>query len=196
MIKADDQHYINLVMKGDTNAFAVLVDRYKDMVFTLSLKMLKGREEAEEVSQDTFLKIYKSLNKFNGESKFSTWIYKVAFNTCLDRLKKNKRLQPVVTIDHFTETEALSLMNVLDTIEDKERKQMIQDCLHLLPGEDSFLLTLYYFEEQSLEEIGKIISITPNNVKIRLYRARKKLASLLKDRLEPEILQYYERERR
>ncbi len=73
---------------------------------------------------------------------------------------------------------------------------MIQDCLHLLPGEDSFLLTLYYFEEQSLEEIGNIISITPNNVKIRLYRARKKLASLLKDRLEPEILQYYERERR
>jgi RNA polymerase sigma factor (sigma-70 family) len=196
MIKADDQHYINLVMKGDTNAFAVLVDRYKDMVFTLSLKMLKGREEAEEVSQDTFLKIYKSLNKFNGESKLSTWIYKVAFNTCLDRLKKNKRLQPFAGLDEFTEPEALSLMNVLDSIEDKERKQMIQDCMHLLPGEDSFLLTLYYFEEQSLEEIAKIIGITPNNVKIRLYRSRKKLASLLKDRLEPEILHYYERERR
>jgi len=196
MATADDQHYINLVMKGDTNAFAVLVDRYKDMVFTLSLKMLKGREEAEEVSQDTFLKIYKSLNKFNGESKLSTWIYKVAFNTCLDRLKKNKRLQPFAGLDEFTEPEALSLMNVLDSIEDKERKQMIQDCMHLLPGEDSFLLTLYYFEEQSLEEIAKIIGITPNNVKIRLYRSRKKLASLLKDRLEPEILHYYERERR
>jgi len=196
MATADDQHYINLVMKGDTNAFAVLVDRYKDMVFTLSLKMLKGREEAEEVSQDIFLKIYKSLNKFNGESKLSTWIYKVAFNTCLDRLKKNKRLQPFAGLDEFTEPEALSLMNVLDSIEDKERKQMIQDCMHLLPGEDSFLLTLYYFEEQSLEEIAKIIGITPNNVKIRLYRSRKKLASLLKDRLEPEILHYYERERR
>jgi RNA polymerase sigma factor (sigma-70 family) len=196
MATADDQHYINLVMKGDTNAFAVLVDRYKDMVFTLSLKMLKGREEAEEVSQDTFLKIYKSLNKFNGESKLSTWIYKVAFNTCLDRLKKNKRLQPFTGLDEFTEPEALSLMNVLDSIEDKERKQMIQDCMHSLPGEDSFLLTLYYFEEQSLEEIAKIIGIAPNNVKIRLYRSRKKLASLLKDRLEPEILQYNERERR
>jgi len=196
MATADDQHYINLVMKGDTNAFAVLVDRYKDMVFSLSLKMLKGREEAEEVSQDTFLKIYKSLNKFNGESKLSTWIYKVAFNTCLDRLKKNKRLQPFAGLYEFTEPEALSLMNVLDSIEDKERKQMIQDCMHLLPGEDSFLLTLYYFEEQSLEEIAKIIGITPNNVKIRLYRSRKKLASLLKDRLEPEILHYYERERR
>ena len=87
-------------------------------------------------------------------------------------------------------------MNVLDSIEEKERKRMIQDCLHRLPGEDNFLLTLYYFEEQSLEEIAKIIGINPNNVKIRLYRSRKKLAVLLKDRLEPEILQHYERERR
>jgi len=196
MIKADDQHYIRLVKEGDTNAFAVLVDRYKDMVFTLSLKMLKDREEAEEVAQDTFLKIYKSLSKFNSESKFSTWMYKVAFNTCLDRLKKNKRSQPVTAMDEFTEQEAISLMNVLDSIEERERKQVIQDCLHCLPGEDSFLLTLFYFEEQSLEEIANIIGINPNNVKIRLYRSRKKLTALLKDRLEPEIVQQYERERR
>jgi RNA polymerase sigma factor (sigma-70 family) len=186
MDNVDDQHYIHLVREGDTNAFAVLVNRYKDMVFTLSLKMLKDREEAEEIAQDTFLKIYKSLSKFNGESKFSTWIYKVAFNTCLDRLKKNKRSQPFAGLDEFTELEAISLINVLDSIEERERKQMIQDCLHGLPGEDSFLLTLYYFEEQSVEEIAKIIGINPNNVKIRLYRSRKKLAALLKDRLEPE----------
>lgn len=86
----DDQHYINLVLKGDTNAFAVLVDRYKDLVYTLSLRMIKNREEAEELSQDTFIKVYRSLGKFKGESKFSTWLYKVAYNTCLDRLKKNK----------------------------------------------------------------------------------------------------------
>ena len=196
MSNEDDQHYIHLVKEGDTNAFAVLVDRHKDMVFTLSLKMLKDREEAEEVAQDTFLKIYKSLSKFNSESKFSTWMYKVAFNTCLDRLKKNKRSQPVAAMDEFTEQEAISLMNVLDSIEERERKQVIQDCLHCLPGEDSFLLTLYYFEEQSLEEIANIIGINPNNVKIRLYRSRKKLTALLKDRLEPEILQQYERERR
>ncbi len=196
MTEADDQHYIRLVREGDTNAFAVLVNRYKDMVFTLSLKMLKDREEAEEVAQDTFLKLFKSLSKFNRESKFSTWIYKVAFNTCLDRLKKNKRLQPVSGLDEFTEQEAISLMNVLDSIEEKERTQMIQDCLQELPGEDNFLLTLYYFEEQSLEEIAKIIGITPNNVKIRLYRNRKKLASLLAEYLEPEILQQYESKRR
>ena len=196
MDNVDDQHYIRMVREGDTNAFAVLVDRYKDMVFTLSLKMLKDREEAEEVSQDTFVKVYQSLSKFNGGSKFSTWIYKVAFNTCLDRLKKNKRLQPFAGMDAFTGQEVISLMNVLDSIEERERQQMIQDCLHGLPGEDNFLLTLYYFEEHPLEEIAKIIGINPNNVKIRLYRSRKKLTALLKDRLEPEILQHYEREQR
>jgi RNA polymerase sigma factor (sigma-70 family) len=196
MSEEDDQYYIRLVREGNTNAFAVLVNRYKDMVFTLSLKMLKDREEAEEVAQDTFLKLFKSLSKFNRESKFSTWIYKVAFNTCLDRLKKNKRMQPVISMDELTEQETMSLMTVLYSIEEKERTQMIQDCLQELPGEDSFLLTLYYFEEQSLEEIATIIGITPNNVKIRLYRNRKKLASLLTDRLEPEILQQYESKRR
>lgn len=196
MENVNDDHYIQKVKEGDTNAFSVLVERYKNMVFTLSLKMLKVREEAEEVSQDTFVKIFRSLSKFNGESKFSTWVYKIAFNTCLDRIKKNKRSQPVVTMNEFTEQQAISLINGLDSIEDKERKKMVQDCLLWLPGEDSFLLTLYYFEEQSLEEIAKIIGITANNVKIRLYRSRKKLTSILKEHLEPQILQLYERERR
>jgi RNA polymerase sigma-70 factor (ECF subfamily) len=196
MDNVNDRHFVNLVKEGDKNAFAVLVDRYKDMVFTLSLKMLKDKEEAEEVAQDTFLKVYKSLDKFKGESKFSTWIYKIAFNTCLDRLKKNKRLQLIAGIEEINEQEDNHLTNILDAIEEKERKQMIQDCLQKLPGEDSFLLTLYYFEEQSLEEISKIINITTNNVKIRLYRSRKRLASLLKAHLEPEILENYEREQR
>ena len=69
----------------------VLVDRYKDFIYTLALRMLKNREEAEEVSQDTFIKMYKSLSKFKGDSKFSTWLYKVAYNNCLDRIKKNKK---------------------------------------------------------------------------------------------------------
>ena len=196
MDNVNDQRYISLVKEGDKNAFVALVDRYKDMVFTLSLKMLKDRQEAEEVSQDSFLKVYKSLDRYKGESKFSTWIYKVAFNTCLDRIKKNKRLQALANISEIDKQETTPLINGLDLIEEKERKQLIQDCMQELEGEDGFLLTLYYFEEQSLEEIAKIIGITSNNVKIRLYRSRKKLASLLKAHLEPEILETYEREQR
>lgn len=193
MDKVTDQHYINLAIEGDTNAFAALVDRYKDMVFTLSLKMLQNREEAEEAAQDTFIKTYKSLNRFKGDSKFSTWIYKITYNNCLDRLKKQKRNRPVVAIDEFTEHQVKSLMNVLETIEENERKEMIKNCLDLLPAEESFLLTLYYFNENSLKEISSIIGINENNVKIKLFRSRKKLAGILKIKLEPEIIDQYEK---
>ena len=196
MDKINDQHYINLVLNGDTNAFAVLVGRYKDFVFTLSLKLLQNREEAEEAAQDTFVKIYKSLARFKGESKFSTWIYKITYNNCLDRLKKQKRNRPMVAINEYTEHEVKSLMNVLDTIEENERQQMIKSCLDLLPAEESFLLTLYYFNENSLKEIAVIMGINENNVKIKLYRSRKKLTGILKTKLEPEIIDQYENQGR
>ncbi|WP_034040633.1 RNA polymerase sigma factor [Wocania ichthyoenteri] len=194
MTTNNDQYYIKQIINGDTNAFSVLVDRYKDLVFTLALRMLKNREEAEEVSQDTFIKTYKSLHKFKGDSKFSTWIYKVTYNTCLDRIKKNKKHFNDVAIDEFTEYQIKTIDNALDRMEQQEHNKTIQDCLTLLPYDDSFLLTLYYFEDHSLEEISKIVGITANHVKVKIFRSRKKLATILKSRLEPEIIEYYERE--
>jgi RNA polymerase sigma-70 factor (ECF subfamily) len=188
----NDQHYINLILNGDANAFSVIVDHYKDLVYSLSLRMLKNREEAEEVSQDTFIKVYKSLPRFKGDSKFSTWIYKIAYNTCLDRLKKNKKFYNDVPIDEFTEHHVRTIDDALDALEAKEREQAIQDCISLLPSEDGFLLTLYYFEEQSLDDISKVMDLTSNNVKVKLFRSRKKLATILKQRLEPEIIESYE----
>ena len=188
----NDQVYIDKILDGDANAFSVLVDRYKDLVFTLAIRMMKNREEAEEVAQDTFIKTYKSLPKFKGDSKFSTWIYRVAYNTCLDRIKKNKRQQNTVTIDEYTEHQVKTIDNALDAIEAKERTAAIKACIDLLPSDDSFLLTLYYYEEQSLEEISKIIGLKPNNVKVKLFRSRKKLATILKERLDNEIIESYE----
>ncbi len=195
MTLVNDQHYINQIIEGNSNAFAVLVDRYKGFVFTLAYKTLKNREEAEEVAQDTFIKVYNSLNKFKGESKFSTWIYKITYNTCLDRLKKKKE-KNVVYIEDFSERELKTIENVLHAIDEKDRNQKIQDCLHLLASEEAFLLTLYYFDDQSIEEISKVMDTNANNIKIKLFRARKKIASILKDQLEPEIIEYYESERR
>jgi RNA polymerase sigma factor (sigma-70 family) len=195
MDKLSDQHYINQIIQGDTNVFSVLVDRYKEMIFTLALKMIKNREEAEEVSQDTFIKIYNSLNKFKGDSKFSTWIYKIAYNTCLDRLKKNKKEENTILIDEFSDHLVKTLDNAFSALEEKEQKQTIQNCLNLLSREENFLLTLYYFDDQNLDEIAKIMDINSNNVKVKLFRSRKKLAVILKKQLEPEILDYYERER-
>jgi len=195
MTKQADQYYIHQIISGNTGAFAVLVDRYKVLVFTLASKMINNREEAEEVAQDTFIKAFNSLGKFKGDSKFSTWLYKIAYNTCLDRLKKNKKEQNVVPIDEFTASFVKTTENAFEALVEQDRKQLIQDCLQQLPGDESFLLTLYYFEDQNLDEIAKIMDITANHVKVKLFRSRKKLAGILKQHLEPEILDYYERER-
>ncbi len=193
MTTNDDQIYIDKIIEGDSSAFAILVERYKDLVYTIAYRMLKHREEAEEVSQDTFIKVYKSLHKFKGDSKFSTWIYKVAYNSCLDRLKKQKRRQHTVNIDEFTEYKIKTLDNALEHMEVKERQEAIKRCMDLLPADDNVLLTLFYFEELSLEEISKVTGITANTVKVRLFRSRKKLLTILKEQLEPEILEHYER---
>ena len=193
MTANNDTYYINLIIEGDTNAFGIIVNRYKDLVFTLAMKMIKNKEEAEEIAQDTFIKVYKSLGQFKGNSKFSTWIYKVTYNTCLDRLKKNKRQQKVDSIDEFNSNQIKSIDSAFDAMEIEEREQTVQNCIHLLPGEDAFILTLFYFEEQSLEEIAKVVNLNANTVKVRLFRCRKKLATILKQHLEPEIIEYYER---
>jgi len=153
--------------------------------------MVKNREEAEEVSQDTFIKVYKSLDRFKGDSKFSTWIYKVAYNTSLDRIKKYKKAQLSVPIDEFTAKDVKTVDNALDILEKEERHEAIKACIELLPSDDAFLLTLFYFEEQSLEEISTIVNLTANNVKVKLFRSRKKLATIIKQRLQPELISHY-----
>lgn len=195
MTTDQETQIINKIIEGDTQAFALLVDRYKDLVFTLAIRMLKNREEAEEVSQDTFIKVYKSLPKFKGDSKLSTWVYKVAYNTCLDRIKKNKNQYNEIPIDSFSENQIKTLDIALSALEEKEQQQTIQDCLQQLSSKDSFLLSLFYFEELSLEEISQIVSMEANTVKVNIHRARKRLAILLKQRLEPETIQSYERAR-
>lgn len=186
MTTNDDTILINAINNGDTKAYAQLVDRYKDLVYTLALRMLKHREEAEEVAQDTFIKVFKSLHKFKGDSKFSTWIYKVAYNTCLDTIKKNKKHLNNVAIDEYTFNKLETIDNALDHIINEEKRDLIKKCINKLPEDSSALLTLFYFEELSLEEISKIINVEANTVKVKLFRARKKLAVILEQYLQPQ----------
>lgn len=188
----NDQEYIDRVLEGDHSAFAALVDQYKHLVFTLAMQMVKHQEEAEEVSQDTFIKVFKSLRSYKGDSKFSTWIYRVAYNTCLDRIKKNKRKQQTYTIDEMTENQIQDTENALDIMEQEEKKQAITKCMDSLNPDDRALMTLFYFEELSLDEIGKVLNLKPNNVKVKLFRSRKRLATIMKQQLNKEILSDYE----
>ena len=196
MTISKDQIRIQQILEGQTQVFSELVDDYKDLVFTLAFRMLKNREEAEEVSQDTFIKTYKSLDKFKGDSKLSTWLYRIAYNTCLDRIKKNKRHLKDIPLDEFTEHEVNTIDNALDKLIASEKSEAIKRCINKLSNDDSALMTLYYYDDLSLNEMSKIFNLTASNIKVKLFRCRKKLATIMKAELEPEQLAYYERERR
>ena len=191
MNPTNDFLIIDKVLKGETHAFSELVGHYKDMVFTLALRMLKDRNKAEEVSQDVFIKIYKKLDTFKGQSKFSSWIYRITYNTCLDTLRKHQKDYKMLSINEFTEHELVNLDNALDQMQEDELKDNINQCLEKLPGDMGFLLTLYYFNDYSIKEIAEIVNLKPNNVKVKLHRARLKLTEVLKNELELETLKRY-----
>lgn len=187
----DNQPNISAILAGDSREFTVLVDTYKNVVFTVALRMVKNREEAEEVAQDTFIKVYKSLGKFKGDSKLSTWIYRIAYNTCLDRLKKSERRRKDVAIDELEGFEIKDIDNALEKLVQSEKQEMIKACIAKLSPKDAALLTLFYLEEKNLNELGEIIKMNQNAVKVGLFRARGRLAKVLKKQLEPEIIANY-----
>ena len=175
-----DQYYIEKIIKGDANAFSILVERYQDMVFSITLKMMGSREEAEDVAQETFIKSYRSLSKFKGDARFSTWLYRICYNLCIDKLKARKRWVFTEQVDTIKEEESLSLnTDAFQQLVMKERSELLKNAIAKLKEDDQILITLYYFEELSIKEIGDIVGISPNNVKIKLYRCRTKLVSLL-----------------
>jgi len=186
-----DQHYIDRTRKGDANAFAVLIDRYKDMVYTLALRMLQKKEDAEEIAQDVFLKSYQGLTKFKGDSKFSTWLYTITYNRSLDYIRKNNRMADSISIDAFDYKQLSITENAMDVLEGKQRRALIKRALDKMNPDDATVLTLFYFEELTLQEIAEVIGINSNLVKVRLHRSRKKLALLLSKTLEPEISRGY-----
>ncbi|WP_303520110.1 RNA polymerase sigma factor [Cellulophaga lytica] len=192
MTNTNDQHYIAKVLNGDPQAYTFLVNKYKDMVFTLAVRMLRNNEEAEEVAQDAFVKAYAKLNKFKGDSKFSTWLYKVVYNTSLDKIKKLKKHTSVVPLENSTAQKLHCVDNALEQMQQTERTLAIKECIALLPADESALLTLFYFDELSLKEIAKITATSVNNLKVKLFRSRKKLAAIIEAKVAPEIINIYE----
>ena len=121
-----DQYLIDLTLKGNTRAFGELVERYQAFVFTIVLRIVKVREEAEEVAQDAFIKAFQSIATYRGESKFSSWLYSIAYRKALDAIRKNKKNRSLELIEEITEGDCSTIENALTYIEDQERKEMIQ----------------------------------------------------------------------
>ena len=184
MEQKDDIYYINQVKGGQSNAFSYIVEKYQDIVFSIALKVLRNRDDAEEMAQESFIKAYKSLHTFKGNAKFSTWIYRITYNTCISELRKRKM--------HFASTEDIEIKDEtkeinLDGIPEENRAQAIKEAMDQLPEDEYTLVLLYYFEEQSVEEISKVTGLSESNTKVKLFRARKKLYTILNDMLKDEL---------
>ena len=187
-----DTEIINTILKGEQSAFALLVERYQNYVFTLVLRFTENREDAEEIAQDVFVKTYRSLADFRGDSKFSTWLFTITRTTCLSFLRKKK----LDTMSLDNERTGLQVENResgfnANLVEQKSRHTMLNQAISMLSVDDAQVLNLFYKGEQTLEEIGKILRLDPNTVKVKLHRARQRLKEKMEKYFAHEVREIY-----
>lgn len=187
-----DIDVISQVLKGDHNAYATLVNRYNNFVFTIVLRYVKGREDAEEVAQDVFIKAYKSLSSFKGDSKFSTWLYTVTTTTCITFLRKKKlEVQSLDNEKVFEAAGEIAGDMSANQIEQKSKVNMVNEAIKMLSPDDAQVIMLFYKGEQTLEEIAKILNKEPNTVKVQLHRARTRLKEKMQKHFSAEVKDIY-----
>ncbi len=170
----DDIPYIRKVLSGDSKAYAFLVDKYKAMTYTLALRIAGNAQDAEEISQDAFVKAYKALPAFKQESAFSTWLYRIVYNTAISKTRKKKLDTTSLDTNYLGNYVAVTQTTFQGMVREDQQKY-IQAAMHELTAEESTLIYLHYTEEKSMEEIGMVTGLTAANVRVKLFRARKKL---------------------
>ena len=188
MDQKDDRYYISRVLEGDVQSFSHLVDKYKDMVFTLSFRILKNRENAEEVAQDSFVKVYQNLGKFKLKSKFSTWLYRIVYNTTISKVRVKQK--PTISIENqkFFEI-GDDDQNASKSFDIENNKMILQRLLNKLDESDRALITLYYLDECKISEIAEITGFNRSNIKVKLHRARKKMQEELHKIMKSEMVE-------
>lgn len=178
------------VRAGDTRAFGLLIARHTDGAYTLAVRILRSREEAEETVQDAFLRAYQSLGSFRGESRFGTWLYRIVFNLSMTRV--SRRRPPAHSLDVLTEEEcpvALDAdgLDVLEKMERDEQVRQLDQLMKMLPEAHRIAVELFYLQEQSYEEIADIMDIPLGTVKTYLFRGRARLRSLLAREVDKNV---------
>ena len=186
MTVQEEQIIIRKVVAGDAQAFAVLVNTYKDMAVLLAYNILLNREDAEEVAQDAFVKAYSSLHSFKSDARFSTWLYRIVVNTALNK-KKLKKQYPVEISDTLAAELPSDINTIFATQITSEHRKHIQAALKAINTNERLCITLYYLNELSVEEIHELTGITTSNIKVLLYRGRKNLYTALHRHLKNEI---------
>lgn len=164
----DDAVLVRRFLAGDNAAFDTLYERYYDKVYALARGILGDSEEALDAVQSTFVQVWRNLSRFQQRSRFSTWLYRISVNTAIQHARRTKRQR---------QTEALDETSLTGTMEDDEGGLLsakVSLALGALREEDRAVLTLYYWEEQSLEQLAEVLGCSPNAAKTRLYRARER----------------------
>ncbi|MBB3054468.1 RNA polymerase sigma factor [Mucilaginibacter gotjawali] len=185
--KLSDTELIEQTLAGNQAAYADLVKRHQRFVFTLAMRFAKVREDAEEIAQDCFIKAYRSLASFQGQSKFSTWLYSIVYTTAMTFLRKKR----VDTDSIDDENTIIQLENRpsgydVNNVENKSRSFYLNQAIDQLLPDDAAIITMFYKGEQSLEEIAQALGMEANTVKVKLFRARQRLKEKLERNLKYE----------
>ena len=184
--RTTDNEVITRVLRGENQLYAELVTRYQNFVFTLALRYTSVREDAEEIAQDVFVKAYKALKDFRGDSKFSKWLYSIVNTTAITFLRKKKLDVKSLDNEHvYEQAESKDSGTNANQVEVKSKVEMVTKAIQLLSPDDAKLITLFYKAEQSLEEIAQIMDMETNTVKVKLHRARTRL----KEKMERYFMQ-------
>ena len=172
MNNIDDKEIVRRIREGDTGSFAVLVERHGSKVFSLAVRITGNREDAEELTQDVFMKALGNLDSYRGDSAFATWLYRIAYNSAVSRTRRKKREIPV------GDEQAFRAGAGPDEGYDMERERrlgQIEGALARLPGRERILIEMYYYQDKSVEELACITGMSVSNVKVKLFRIRKKI---------------------
>ena len=188
-MKENDSELIRQAKAGDSKAYDKLLYKYKNSVYNLVYRMVRDVEEAEDLTQEAFIKAFNSLTQFNEEYAFSTWLYKIATNNCIDFFRKRK-LQ-TLSLDKPIQYKDSEIhqdipdpeLNPEKSILASERSSIIKEAIKTLPEKYYTAIVLRHNEEKSYEEIAEILNLPIGTVKARIFRAREMLNKALKDRL-------------
>ncbi|MEM1258053.1 MAG: sigma-70 family RNA polymerase sigma factor [Bacteroidota bacterium] len=162
------EELVQKAKSGDESALNELIERHKTLAFSIALKYLKNKEDAEDVTQNAFIIVLKSIKKFRSESRFSTWLYKIIYRECLKMLKSKNQ-----TVEYVPQ-----LLKLDPETEPQENKVKIEELLtHLKPNEFT-VISLFYLQDKRIKEISQITSFSQPNVKVLLHRARTKLKAM------------------
>jgi RNA polymerase sigma factor (sigma-70 family) len=175
-----DKELVDNILAGNEEAYSFLVNKYKNLVFSICLRIIENKEEAEDLSQEVFVKAYFSLkNHKKNESKFSNWLYRIAYTTSISKRREFRfQKQKKVDIKNLKD-EVVDVNIALINTEKQERKLIIRQAMDKLNHDERFLIHMYYFLDCSIEEISYITSQSKDYIKLRLYRTRIKLKGLL-----------------